>query len=513
MTTTITLNTHDYGPTGFEVTLSAEGEVISVTSAAAQLPEMVFRLTYGDRWESAREHFQRLAENVAYRVEAAAWLNDVLPEYKLLRRAFRKVAEKKAPQEGPEAPLHAQRVNFWLAHPEARPALFLQKKSYNGFKAVAELLRRKKVKPAALEPWLFSLINLLHHTEDRRHIYRLIALLGTRSATGFILSELERQGRHPYASALLGATEELATPDNRERILALYPSLARDVGQVKDYLRVIGRLRGEEVHQIIIAILHDHSSLADNALAALRSTEHPAPGAVIRERFNEEDNLFMLDLIAELIDDEPEGIRISLEDMNAKIDKPALNAAAPVTWPQMLGPNWARLVQAADEEAIFSLVSRYLERDEPWLQRCALLQLDTWVQAQNSPPAIPLSVERRMQQLINSRYEKVYTVALNIAEKIFDQLAEPGMMVDVVLRHAYTSGYRLMNAAVLKKAAHDPALKAQQITRLRTALFRASKEELDNLKRIIPYLRFLGAGDLLHRLAGERNDVLTGSAR
>jgi len=100
MTATITLNTKEYGPTGFEVEIDQAGEVLSVNSAAAQLPEMVFRITYGDRWESAREHFQRLAENLKYRVEAAAWLNDVLPEYKLLRRAFRKAYPDTMPPQG-----------------------------------------------------------------------------------------------------------------------------------------------------------------------------------------------------------------------------------------------------------------------------------------------------------------------------------------------------------------------------------------------------------------------------
>jgi len=41
MTITITLDTKDFGPTGFEVVLGQDGEVLNVTSAAAQLPELV----------------------------------------------------------------------------------------------------------------------------------------------------------------------------------------------------------------------------------------------------------------------------------------------------------------------------------------------------------------------------------------------------------------------------------------------------------------------------------------
>lgn len=513
MTTTITLNTQEYGPTGFEVEISGEGEVLKVTSAAAQLPETVFRITYGDRWEYAREYFQRMAENLAYRIEAAAWLNDSLPEYKLLRRAFRKTFPDSLPEAGDGAPLYAQRANFWLAHPEARPAVFLQKKIYAGFRAIAGLLRQGKVNPHALEPWLFSLINLLDDPADRQEVYHLIGLLGTPSASEFLFSELERPGRHPYSTGLLNAVKELAGPENNTRILALHPSFADDWQQLQEYLKIVSLLRGEEAHLVIIAILQRHSSLAPEAFAALKSTGHPNPDAVIREKFNEEESLFFFDLIAELIDHAPAGVRVSLADMNAKVDRPGLNAAAPVTWPQMLGPNWARLVQAADQITIFELVTTYLDRSEPWLQRCALLQLDTWLQAQETPPAIPLKVEQRMRQLITSRYEKVYTVILTIAEKIFHQLAEPELMVDIVLKHARTSGYRLMNAAVLKKAAQDPTLKALQITKLKTALSGAAEEDLSSLKRLIPYFRFLGVGDELQRLAKERKEALAGASQ
>jgi hypothetical protein len=511
MTAAITLDTKAFGPTGFEVELNAEGEVLRVSSAAAQLPEMVFRITYGDRWEYAREHFQRLAENLKYRVEAAAWLNDALPEYKLLRRAFRKTYPEAQLQTGTQAPLHAQRATFWLNHPEARPGLFLQKKRYSGFGAIAKLLKQGKVNPNALEPWLFSLISLLDAPEDRSEVYHLIGLLGTSSASEYLFSELERPGRHPYSTGLLNAVREVASPENSQRILDLHPFFAKEPEQLREYLKVVSRLRGQGAHAVIISILDRHSSLASEAFAALKSTNHPAPGAAMREKFNQEESLHFFDLIAEIIDEEPEGVRISLAEMNAKVDTPTLNAAAPVTWPQMLGPYWAKLVKTADEATLLHLVSDYLGRNEPWLQRCALLQLDTWIQAQASPPAIPLELEQRMRQLVRSRYEKVYTVVLNIAEKIFDRLAERGLMVDLVFQHARTSRYRLMNAAVLKKAAGNPILKEQQIALMRTALAEASAEELPNLKSLIPYLRFLASKELFRKLAGERQEVLAGA--
>ncbi|MFT4750152.1 MAG: hypothetical protein ACJATN_001082 [Neolewinella sp.] len=505
MTITITLDTKDFGPTGFEVVLGQDGEVLNVTSAAAQLPELVFRLTYGDRWEDAREHFQRLADNLSYRVEAAAWINDTLPEYKFLRRVFRKASTKTVPPNNTEAPLYARRVAFWLSHPEARPALFLQKKAASGFNIIAGLLKSGKADPQALQPWLFSLINLLQDVEHRHLVYHLIGLLKTPTSAEYLFSELERPGRHPYATGLLGAVQELAIPENTGRILGLHDSLADDIGQVKDYLKVVGRLQGGDVHLVILAILHRHPALAGEVLEALRSSGHPTPGTAIRERFNQEENLFLLDLIAELIDAEPEGIRVSLKDMNVKIDSPVLNTAAPVTWPQMLGPNWTKLVLAVKPNEFFSLISQYLQRKEPWLQRNALLQLNVWVQAQTNMPPIPLTIEKRMRELISSRYEKVYTVALHITEQLFDWLSEPELMVDAVLAHAPTSNYRLMNVAALKKAAQNPVLKERQITSLRSAFRDASsREEIIQLERLIPYLRFLGVREELNSLAKDR---------
>lgn len=508
MTATITLNTHEFGPTGFAVEVSPEGEVLSVSSAAAQLPEMVFRITYGDRWEYAREHFQHLAENLSYRVEAAVWLNDVLPEYKLLRRAFRKAYPDARPATGPEAPPYARRANFWLAYPEARPGLFLQKKAYSGFAAILAMLRRGEIDGEILEPWLFSLLSLLSEPADRSQVYLLLSALGTASAAEFLFTELERPGRHPYSTGLLNALRELAGPNNTQRILGLYPSFSGDQDQLRNYLEVLKQLRGAEVHQVIVTILHRYPALADAAYYALISTGHPAPGAVIREKFDQEEGLHFFDLIAELIGGEAEGIRVNLADMNAKVDHPALNAAAPVTWPQALGPYWAELVRAADSETLLGLVGEYLDREEPWLQRCALLQLNVWIRAQDSPPAVPSALENRLRQLLSSRHEKVYTVVLNVLERIFERLSAKDLTTDLVLKHARTSGYRLMNAAVLKKAARDPQLKAQQIVRMRTAIFRASTEELSVLKALVPYLRFLERKELFQQLIRERQQVL-----
>lgn len=500
MTTTITLNTEDYGPAGFEVEVSPDGEVLKVTSAAAQLPEMVFRITYGDRWEFAREHFQQLADNLAYRVEAAVWINDVLPEYKLLRRAFRKFSSEISPDGSEKAPLYARRAAFWIAHPETRPGLFLQKRAYSGFVAIAELLRKGRGDSEALEPWLFSLVNLLHDTEERSIVYKLIGLLGTASSSEFLFSELERPGRHPFATGLLEAVEELAVPENKERILGLHAFLAKDIDQTRNYIKVVGQLQGENVHQVLLTILHQHPVLANNVYAALQSAGYPTPGVAIRELFDQVDDLFLSDLIALIINTHPEGIRVNLQDMNAKINRPVLIDAAPVTWPQSLPFNWSTLVQASAADEFFSLITPHLLSTKPWLQRCALLQLNTWIESMKGTHSIPIPIEHRLQELLSSRYDKIYTVVLDIAAKTFSQLAQPEKMVAEILAHTLNSRYRLMNAAALKKAAENPALKKQQIVFMFNAIQNAtSDDEVKELKKLIPYMRHLDLGIKLDR--------------
>ena len=76
MTSTVHLST-PYGPAGFLVTFTEQGEIVQVESAAAQLPETVFRLTHGDNWETARAYFENLATYLQYPLEFVIWKKTV----------------------------------------------------------------------------------------------------------------------------------------------------------------------------------------------------------------------------------------------------------------------------------------------------------------------------------------------------------------------------------------------------------------------------------------------------
>lgn len=499
MEATVTLPTEDYGPVGFALAVSATGEVTNVVPATAALPEAVFRLTYGDRWEDARAYILALAENLVFRAEVAIWLSGPPAEFKLLRRAFRKTYPDAPPPAVADTADYRRRAAFWLANPAAQPVLFVQKKVLRALTTLGKTIPAAKTN-AALVPWLYSLLPLYQNVGIRRAIYALMAQTKLPEMADYILSELERSGRHPYASGLLGGCHFLDPKVYGERMLGLYAWIGEERELMSSYLHLLGKL-GKDGWEQIIQILDDHPSEAAVVKTALLEAGHPAPSVPLRERFEREYNLLLIDQLAELTarSTDPD-VRVSLEDMNARMDDPAFLKAAPVTWPQSLWSYWASLLDAASDPEVLDIVGRYLPRPEPFLQRNALLQLRRWAKRRPFAPALPPDVEERLRELVPSRIDKISTVAVDILGLAMPSLADPAAATDVLLKHTLVSRYRLMDFAALKKAAELLGLRERQVAFFRERIAAASPAELANLKRIIPYLTYLGAKEELRGL-------------
>lgn len=499
-----------YGPAGYEVTVSATGAVVSVTSAAANLPEVVLRLSYSENWEAAREHFLLLGHHLAFQAEAAVWLPDPPAEFKLLRRAFRGTFSETIPDVEASEPDHLQRARFWLAHPKTLPALFRQRKQSAGLTALGQLFASPEHRVPALEAWVYALLPLLEDTADLEQLYTMLAQLDTEAARDYLFGELERNGRHPYANSLLHGLRPFSASRDRARLIGLYDWLGNDADLMKRYLRLLHPFSGADVHAVLLRALADNPHEARHVLTALRQTKHPAPEAIIRAQFDREENYFLLDLIAELINDGPEAYRVTLAQMNAKVATPPFLDGAQVTWPQMLEPNWSNLVKNSPADDFFPLIVPYLLRPEGRLQRNALLQLQYWLRQQPTAPPLPQPLENRLRELIDSRYDKVSTVALSVIETTMLALSDKEEMVDALLRHAPRSQYRLMVAAALKKAAEVPALHTRQVAFFRTAIQEAlNTEVLLQVERVLPYLTFLGVKDELKTLAKQQRKTLS----
>ena len=356
--------------------------------------------------------------------------------------------------------------------------------------------------------WLFSLLPLSGEVDFRRDIYTALALLDLPDATEFLFSELERSGRHPYAAALLRSLRNTDREAYRQRILALYRYLGDEELLMPAYLRLLHNLVGEDTHAVISRILDRHPAVAAEVLTALRATQHPHPEAVIRARFEEDLSFLLLDQLAELTATSPDlTVRVSLADMNDRIDRERFVTASPVTWPQTLWTYWTQLLNEAPDAEVVAMVERYLHRPEPILQRNALLQLKEWVSRRVAPSAATLSpaVEQRLRELIDSHIDKISTVAVDILRMAMDQLTDPVATVDALLAHSLVSRYRLMDFAALKQAARQPELRERQLSFYRRQITElATPEQLQRVKRTLPYLSYLGEKEALARALRER---------
>jgi len=189
-----------YGPAAYTVTLTNQGEVTKVESAAARLPETVFRLTYGERWEYARAYFQDLVALLPFQAEAAAVLTDPPAEFKAIRKAFRNVefTDDDAP--------HRRRALLWRANHNFTPALFRQKKLPRALVKMKEtLVEMEDPGPyRVLEPWLFALMPFVIDVKERETLYRCLALMRSPTTREFLFGELERPGRHIYGISAPG---------------------------------------------------------------------------------------------------------------------------------------------------------------------------------------------------------------------------------------------------------------------------------------------------------------------
>ncbi|WP_020571252.1 hypothetical protein [Neolewinella persica] len=509
MTSTIHLTT-PYGPAGFLVTFTERGEIVNVESAAAKLPETVFRLTHGDNWEAVRNYFEDLTNYLRYPLEFIVWKRKKFPGYQNLQEAFSLHRPGALNEEGPLPPWRL-RAEFWQKRNtnEQKLLLLLAQNPKNELTLLArKTIADKHFGPdnaTVLEPWLQALIPLLDG-ETLLPAFELLGNLHTDSAREYVFSQLELPGRHIAAKGLLKGLSTYHDEASKQRFLALYPSLSGHRDLLELYLEMLLKYRGDDVVNLTLQVLEDHPEQALEVYRLLSANDVPNPVAHLIKQFNKEGNYFVLDLLLGVINRfAAPGSGISLADMNEKVASEHFTDTAQVTWPQLLEKNWLKLVVETSQQHALKTIENYLKRTEPRLQRNALLQLKAIVKSANLPPALPLGIELRLGELVDSRFDKISTVAIDIIGEQIDSLADPAAMVDILVRHSLHSRYRLMNVAALKKAARQPALGAQQEAFfLRSIKTAEDRPTLDNIERILPYFRFLGVEETLKEAISTR---------
>jgi hypothetical protein len=509
MTSTVQLTT-PHGPAGFQVTFTERGEIVKVVSAAAQLPESVFRLTHGDNWETVRAYFEDLTNYLPCPLEFIIWKRKQFPGYQDLQEAFDPHRPEALNEEGPLPPWRV-RAEFWRKRStnEQKLLLLLAQNPKNELTQLSRKANTDKLfgpdNATVLEPWLRALIPLLDG-EILLPAFELLGNLHTASAREHVFTQLELPGRHIAAKGLLKGLASYNDQASKQRFLTLYPSLSGHRDLLELYLEMLLKFQGDDVVNQALQVLDDHPEQALEVYRILSTNDVPDPVAPLITRFEREDNYFVLDLLLGVINRFAAlDSGISLADMNEKVASEHFTDTPPVTWPQLLEKNWLKLVKETLLQRALETIENYLKRPEPRLQRNALLQLKALVKSDTPPQALPLSIELRLGELVDSRFDKISTVAIDIIGEQMDRLANPAAMVDVLVRHSLHSRYRLMNVAALKKAARQPELSAQQKAFFLNTIETAEGDPtLDNLERILPYFRFLGVEETLKEALSTR---------
>jgi len=515
MTATIQLST-PHGPAGFLVTFTERGEILKIASAAAQLSETVFRLTHGDNWETVLAYFEDLTQYLKFPLEFVIWKRKQFLGYQDLQNAFAPHRPEALNEEGPLSPWRV-RAEFWRKRStnEQKLLLLLAQNQKNELtQLVRKVNKDKRFGPdnaLVLEPWLRALLPLLDG-ESLLPAYELLGKLHTISAREYLFTQLELPGRHIAAKGLLKGLGTYADQATQQRLLTLYPSFSDHRDLLELYLHMLLKFRGDDVVNLTLQILEDHPEQALEVYHVLSANEIPAPIAPLIKQFHQEENYFVLDLLLGVINRfSAQDSGISLAEMNEKVASEHFTDTAQVTWPQLLEKNWLKLVLETPLQLALAVVGDYLERSAPRLQRNALLQLKTLIKSSNSTLDLSLNMEDRLRELVDSRFDKISTVAIDILGETMDGLKDPEATVDVLIRHSLHSRYRLMNVAALKKAAQQPTLRARQEAFFLSTI-KAAKEStlLDTLERILPYFRFLGAEETLKAVLSKRRKEVEG---
>ena len=514
MTSTVQLTT-PYGPAGFQVTFTERGEIVKVVSAAAQLPEAVFKLTHGDNWEIARTYFEDLTNYLRYPLEFVIWKRKQFPGYQDLQAGFALHRPEALKEKGPLPPWR-QRAEFWrkCSTNEQKLLLLLAQNPKNELTLLSQKSYRDQHfasnNAAELEPWLRALLPLLVG-EELLPAYELLGNLHTASAREYVFTQLELPGRHIAATGLLRGLATYQDQASKQRFLALYSSFTNHRDLLELYLKMLLKFRGDDVVSLALHILKDHPEQALEIYHLLTANEVPDPIAPLISRFKQEEDYFVLDLLLGVVNRfaGPDA-GLSLAAMNEKVATEHFTDTAPVIWPQLLEKNWVKLVVDTPLVQALEVIENYLNRPEPRLQRNALLQLKALVTSE-PPPALTATIEVRLRELVESRFDKISTVAIDIIGKSMDRLTDPAAAVEVLARHSLHSRYRLMNVAALKKAARQPELRTQQRHFFLQAIAAAEDAPvLDNLARILPYFRFLGGEDTLKEALSVRRTKVNG---
>ncbi|PHK99627.1 hypothetical protein CGL56_00840 [Neolewinella marina] len=464
----------------------------------AGMPESVLKLTYGANWEGVRAYLQDLAATLPYRLTAALATASPPPPFQGLVEAFR--------DNFPDA---AQ-----LSTPAATGSLALYAFDEAEVNAALERITLSVPEvdcPTDTEALIDYLQALLATATDSttRLLFKVLGALGHGRARDVLLGLLESEGRHPYTAEILQALSNYAEAATLVRLVEVYRTGKIGEENLPPYLGLLKAFSGPFAQEHLVELLDDHPRQVEPITEVLRSNHLSVSSVsrIIHTRFDREQDYPVLDgLLRELLRLEGSEAPVSLADMNQKVDAPAFTDVPPVNWPQQLEPGWAELVRLTPRKEALDIISEYLNRPEPRLQRNALLQLKVLLSGEVPADPLPERIESRLRTLVASRYDKVYVEALNVLGRRALPLADRTAMLDAVLGISIGSRYRFVVLTALRRIGHSATYR----DRARDYLLKQIREttdpeRLEQIAALLPFVeKYLGDIDDLRQALRER---------
>ena len=481
-----------FGEAAFGITLSAAGRVEDVQLPLAGLPESVYKLTYGAGWRDARTYFERLGATLVYRIEAVLFMDTQPTELATVVSHYQ--------ENGGAATPPSDYARYWAAHGQWMNVFAFRQRTVD--KTLRKLLKLQEVEQLqALEGQLFDfLVTLLglEFTQTSELVYQMIGSFCTERSRDYLLRELERPGRHPFAADLLRGLEHYHdTTDTLPRLVAVYQRGKFAGERVEQYVRGLARFGQTAVLSHLLEVLQSQASYVDAIVAVWQS--YGLGTAYLQEQLvaqfaREEDYYVLDDLLRASLRLEPTP-RIDLATFNAKLTAPAYTDLPPVNWPQQLEPGWRELLRRTDYATVMKVVVRHLDSAVPRLQRNAVLQLKAYREEATENLPLPYPIERRLRELLASRYDKVYVEVMNIlGARPTPILREPELMLDAILAISLGSRYRFVVLTAMRRVGSITGLK-QRARQYYADLVAGPRDaaQVEQLRAWFPFLsKYLG---------------------
>ena len=489
-----------YGDATFTFSHDTSGELRTAQVPLAGLPDTVYQLTYGHDWPSVKAHFADLSEIVPWWAQAYRGVEEV-PGF--LQPVVDALSGQAASEHAAASlPFADYRPNWQdLFHPD--------RERRNG--ALSRLTSAdhaafRRAAAVHLEPYLTALI-LAPTIGSVAEAYRLLGALGTPTGRRYLLDELARDGRHPFASQILAGLRFHQDAEVLDRVRTTYQEghfAEDDLPAVLGFLR---GFRGPQTVPFVRELLRENAYLVESAIAVLHSVDLPKSEIVdsLVELFRHEKTYHHLDILLRATNRQAPGT-IDLAAMNERAADPDFLEVPPVNWPQQLESGWTSLVRDTPIAAALAIVTDYLNRPAPRLQRNALLQLKHLTDREDFSGRLPEAVEERLGTLLASPFDKVYVEVLNLLGKRQLQWNNPEILQEAILQRSLHTRYRIVLLKALRRLGNNDVSRRHARNFFRNAVQQsASTADLEHLKALLPYLeKYFGEAPELRKLLAER---------